>query len=243
MRLFVAAPERGHRGQDRLFVEEEADQVGDVGVDLLVIGDAGSRRVDQGHSSLTPGPDQPWHPQQRVGIEHLGIEEEIVDATIDDVYLLESLDGPGVDAVVVQDHQVATFDQLHAQLLGQKCMFEVRSVVDARRQHHDGRVAGRRRNGGQQAGQPPDIGIDRFDAVVAEQLGKDVLGHHPVLEQVGHSRWHPQVVLEYVDGAVDIADQITATDMGPDPAGWIDAHALPSELGIRRPTRKGPRQN
>ena len=142
---------------------------------------------------------EPGHPEHRVGPEDLGVEEEVVDPAVDDVDPLEPVDGPGVDAVVVQDDQVAALDQLDAQLLGQEGVLEVGRVVDARGQDHDGRVAGGRGHRGQHAGQAADVGVDGLDAVVAEHLGEDVLGHHPVLQQVGHARGHPQVVLQHVD--------------------------------------------
>ena len=173
----------------------------------------------------------PGTPSMRVGLEDLGVEEEVVDAAVDDVHPLEAVDGPGVDAVVVQDHQVAPLDQLHAQLLGQEGVLEVGGVVDARGQHHDGRVAGGRGHRGQHAGQAADVGVDRLDAVVAEHLGEDVLGDHPVLQQVGHPRRHPQVVLQHVHGAVGVADQVAPADVGPDAPGRVDAHALPAEVG------------
>ena len=170
----------------------------------------------------------PGTPSMRVGPEHLGIEEQVVDPPVDDVDPLEAVDGAGVDAVVVQHHEVAALDQLHPQLLGQEGVLEVGRVVDARGQHHDGRVAGRRGHRGQQVGQPADVGVDRLDAVVAEQLGEDVLGHHPVLQQVGHPRRDPQVVLEHVDRPVGVADEVAAADVGPDAPRGVDARRTPA---------------
>jgi hypothetical protein len=162
--------------------------------------------------------------------DRLRIEEQVVDTSVDDIDPLEALDGPGIDAVVVEYDQVAPLDQLDPQLLGQKGVLEIGGVEDPRGQHHDGRVARRRGDRRQQGGQPPDVGVDRFDAVVQEQLGKDVLGHHPVLEQVGHPRWDPQVVLEHVYRSIGVANEVAATDVGPDAARRIDADALAAEV-------------
>ncbi len=173
----------------------------------------------------------PGTPEERLGHEDLGIEVEVVDPPVDHVHPLQAVDGAGVDAVVVQHHQVAALDQLHPQLLGQEGVLEVGRVVDARCQHHDGRVTRGGGHGGQHVGQPADVGVDRLDAVVPEHLGEDVLGHHPVLQEVGHARRHPQIVLQHVDGPIGVADEVAPADVGPDPTGRVHPHALPSEVG------------
>ena len=97
---------------------------------------------------------------------------------------------------------------------------------------------------GQRAGQAADVGVDGLDAVVTEQLGEDVLGDHPVLEQVRDARRDPQVVLQHVPEApVVVADEVAAADVGPDAARWVDAHALAAgSWAIPRPGRPGPRR-
>jgi hypothetical protein len=112
-RVLVAAPEGGHRGQNGLLAEEVADDLWDVGVHLLVVGDTRSGRIDQGHMARTPRSHQPGHTEHRVGMEDLGIEVEVIDAAVDDIDPLEAVDGAGVHAVVIEHDQIVPLDQLY----------------------------------------------------------------------------------------------------------------------------------
>ena len=87
-----------------------------------------------------PRPHQTGHAEHRVGIEGLGIEEQVVDASVDHVDALESLHRLHVDAFVVADDQVGALHQFGAHLLGEERMLEVRRVEDARREHDEVRV-------------------------------------------------------------------------------------------------------
>ena len=82
-------------------------------------------------------------------------------------------------------------------------------------------VGGERR---QQAEELVGVVVDRLDALVGEQVGEGPLRHQAVLEQVADPRRHPQVVLEHVDGAVVVADQVAAADVGPHAVAGADAH-------------------
>ncbi len=64
------SPQRsvGHRGQDGLLAEVEADEIGYVGVDLLVVGDPGARRVDERNPPGSPRPHEPGDPEERVRV-------------------------------------------------------------------------------------------------------------------------------------------------------------------------------
>jgi hypothetical protein len=66
--------------------------------------------------------------------------------------------------------------------------------------------------------------------VILEQLGKDSLGDLPVLDHVGDAGWHAQVVLEHVDDAVTVANEITAADVGPDSVRGRDTAAGLQEI-------------
>ena len=59
---------------------------------------------------------QSRHPDQGVSPEHLGVEEQLVDPTVDDVHALEAPHGAHVDGVVVEHDQVAALDQLDARV-------------------------------------------------------------------------------------------------------------------------------
>ena len=67
----------------------------------------------------------------------------------------ETVDGAHVDAVVVDDDEIAALDQLDAHLLGQEGVLEVGRVVDTGGEHHHRRIvrlAASQR--GEQFGQP-----------------------------------------------------------------------------------------
>lgn len=81
---------------------------------------------------------QARHPERAVGTEHLGIDEQIVDAAIDHVHTLEPVDRAHVHALVVADNEVDALDQRRADALREERVLEVRAVVDARREHRDG---------------------------------------------------------------------------------------------------------
>ena len=71
------------------------------------------------------------------------------------------------------DEQVLALDELDAHLLGEERVLEVGRVVDARRQHHDGRLA--RAPAGatlsQRLEQQVRVVLDRRDAVRANSSG------------------------------------------------------------------------
>ena len=102
-------------------------------------------------------------------------------------------------------------------------MLEVGGVVDAGREHDDGRVVRARRQRPQRAEQLLAVVIDRADAVAREEAGEDPLHHLPVGEHVGHAARHAQVVLEHGEAAVLDADQVGAGHGHVDVAA--DAHA------------------
>ena len=178
-----------------------------------------------------PRPHQTGNAEHRVGEEHLGIHEEIVDASIDHVDAFESLDRLHVDAVVVADDEVLTLDELGAHPLREERVLEVRRVVDARCQHGDARV--RTVIGGERHQEPIQlvgVRVDGPDAVPLEQLGKRPLRDRTVLQDVAHARRHPQVVLEHVQLAVAGAHEIRAGDVRPDTELRMDASTLGPEV-------------
>ena len=87
------------------------------------------------HARISPGT-----PERRVGTEHLGIEEQVVDPPVDHVHTFEPDDRAHVHALVVADHEVGALDQLGAHPLGEERVLEVGRVEDARREHDDLRL-------------------------------------------------------------------------------------------------------
>ena len=116
-------------------------------------------------------------------------------------------------------------------------MFEVRTVVHARRQHHHARLVdpgGRHR--AQRLEQQIRVVRHRRHAVQREQLGEQPHRHLAVLEHVAHAAGHAQVVFEHVVGAAAIgvggAHDVDAGDVRVHAAGHVDAHHLGPELRV-----------
>ncbi len=129
--------------EQRLLAEVVADHLGHVGVDRLVVGDAGADRVGQRNRARAVGADQARDAEQRVRPELERVDEVVVEAAVDRVDARESLGGAHVDDVVAHD-EVAGLDQLDAHLAGQERVLEVGAVRRPRRPDDDGRVAPRR---------------------------------------------------------------------------------------------------
>ena len=135
--LRLAAAPRRHVGQDGVLVQVVLDHVGHVGIDELVVGHAGARRVRQRHVARGPGAHQARHAERGILAEHLRVEEVVVDAPVDHVHARPAAHRLHVDAVVTIYREVAALDQLAAHLPREVGVLEVRRVVDAGREHHD----------------------------------------------------------------------------------------------------------
>ena len=137
---------------------------------------------------------------------------------------------------VVEHEQVAALDELDAHLLGQERVLEVGRVVDAGRQHHDGRPAARA--GDAAARREPDevvehaarVEVDRAHAERSEPVGERARHDLPVREHVGDAARRAQVVLEHHPAAVVAADQVAADDVQVLVVGHVDADDLAAEV-------------
>ena len=188
--------------QDRLLVEVVAHQVGEVGVDQLVVGDAVADGVGDRHVAGAGGVEQARAAEQRVAAEVHRVEELVVDAAVDHVHRLEALRRTHHHAAAAA-LEVAALDQLDPHRAGEQRVLEVGAVEDARGQHDDVGVGDTGGCGGAQRGeQLLGVAGDRSDAVLGEGLGqrrrdRAAVGHH-----VGDTRGHPHVVLEHAELAV-----------------------------------------
>ncbi len=117
--LLLAATPGRHVLQDRLLAEIELHDRRHVAVDRLVVGDAGADRVGERDVAGLIGRHQPRHAERRIRPEGERIEEIVVDAAIDHVDALGPLRRAHEDDVVLHE-QVAAFDQLDAELVGQE---------------------------------------------------------------------------------------------------------------------------
>ncbi len=128
-----------HVRQDRLLGEVVADEVGHVGVDELVVGDAVADRVGDRHVAEPRGEQQAGRAEHRVGAELQRIEELVVDAAVDHVDAGRTGGGAHPHPAAGAE-QVAALDQLDAHQAGEQRVLEVGRVVDAGGEHDDRRV-------------------------------------------------------------------------------------------------------
>ena len=213
----------GHVLEDRLLAEVEADHVRHIGVGRLVVGHAGAERVGERHVAGAVHRQEARHAEEGIRAERQRVEEGVVHAAVDHVDALPAAGGAHVDVAVLHE-EVGAFDQFHAHLLGEEGVLEVRAVVLARREHHDGRLAhfvGRR--GAQGVEQQAGIVLDGQHGLRREQLRKQPHHHLAVLEHVRHAGGGAQVVLEHEVAAVLVADQVDAGDLRVDLVGQVEA--------------------
>ena len=212
-------------GEQRLLAQVVADHVGHVGVDALVVGDAGAGRVGDGDVAEPVGVEEAGGAELRIGAEGQGVDEVVVDAAVDHVHLLQARGRAHVDEAVV-DHEVAALHQLHAHLLGEEHVLVEGGVVDAGSEQDDAGVrdAGRRELG-QRLAQQPAVVLDPAHPVTAEEVAQAGLQRAPVGQHVGDARRHPQVVLQHHEAVVGAYD-IGAAERHVDAVGHLEAPHL-----------------
>ena len=211
---------RGDRRAEGLDVRQQwvlaqvvADDVGDVGIDPLVVGHPGADRIGQRDVPRAVGADQARDAELAVGSERQGVEEVVVHPAVDHVHPLQAAGRPHEDLAAVE-HQVAPLDQLDPHLAGEEAVLVVRRVVHPGREHDDGRIVAARR--GDLPEHRPEVRrviLDRPHVVLLEQEREDVLHHLPILEHVAHPRGGAAVVLENEELAVGVADQVDPRDV------------------------------
>ncbi len=225
-RLGVTDPPGVDVAEQRLLVEVVADDVGHVGVDELVVGDAVADRVGQRHVAGPRGVDDAGAAQHGVGPEVHRVEELVVDAAVDHVHRRHALGGPHHHPAAAA-LEVAPLDELDAHRAREQRVLEVGTVVDARRQHHHRRVDDTGGGGGAQRGQQVlRVARDRPDPVGAHGLGqrggdRPAVGHH-----VGDPRRHAGVVLEHPELTGVVTDQVDAGDVHAHAVGGADRRGL-----------------
>ena len=177
-------------------LEVVVDDVGDVGVEGLVVCDAGAEGVGQGDVACAVGVEETGDAEDGVGAEGHRVDEVVVDAAVDDIDAAQATGGAHVDDIVVGD-QVAAFHQFDAHLACEVGVLEVGGVEDARREQNDvGLWAALGRERSQRAQQQLGVLLDGADVVAAEELGKDALHHAPIGEHVADAGGDAQVVFQ-----------------------------------------------
>ena len=112
-------------------------------------------------------------------------------------------------------------------------MLEIRAVVRACGQQHDGGIGNPgRRHAAQIIEQYIRVAVDRRDPMLREQLRKQAHHHLAVFEHVRDAGGHAQVVLEHAEFARLVAHDVDAGDMGIDAAGNIHPLHLRAVLRV-----------
>ena len=217
--------------EDRLLTQVEADHLGDVVVDRLVVGHSGAERVGEPH---VPGPvraHQAGHAEQRVRPELERVDEVVVDPAVDRVHAREAAGRAHVTDGVAHD-EVGRLHELHAHLPGEEGVLEVGAVRGPGRpyDHHRVLTAARGR-GPQRLEQEGRVVAHGAHVVLGEQLGEQAAHRDAVLEDVGDSGRRAHVVLEHLPAAVGVADEVAAGDVAPHAARWANAVSLAGEVG------------
>ena len=192
------------RAQQRLLAAVEADQVLDVGVHELVVGDAGAERVD--HTERAGAQRRREQPAGGA------VEARVVGPAVDDV------DGlAGVEQPVAAERELAVRDHGHAEVAGEHAVLPPGAVERPVGEHDDVRVGARGLGRGgeerlaQQRGRVGDRAHLERGAEGQGRLDLLARGH-----RVGDAAGGPGVVLEHEQAAVAPADDVEPGD--PDPA-------------------------
>ena len=186
-------------------------------------------RIGEGDVAGVIGAHQPRHAQHRIRVEHLGIEEIVVDAAVEHIDLLRALGRAHVELVVL-DEEIAALDEFDAELVGQEGMLVIGRVEPAGRQQRDGRLlAAGGRDRTQRGEQRIGIIFDRRDAVLGEKIRHQPHHDFAILQHVGDAGGRADIVFENIEIVFAGAHDIDAGDHGrkyraapgarPSPAG------------------------
>ncbi len=199
---------------------------GNIGVEGLVVGEAGAESIGDGDVAGAIGVEQAGAAEDGIAAEDERIAEVVVDTAVDDIDALEAVGGAHVDDVVVGD-EVAAFDEINAHLAGEVGVLEIRGVEDAGREQNDVRLGtafGRKR--AQRGKQQLRIMLDGAHSVAVEELREGALHDAAVGEHVAHAGGDAKVVFEDDEFAGVEAKQIGADDGDVDVAGNLEAAHL-----------------
>ncbi len=218
-------------GQQRLLAQVIPDQVGHVGVEQLVVGDAVADGIGDRDVASPGGVHDAGTADHRAGHELQRIKEIVVDAPVDHVHRPVALRRVHEDPVARGD-QVAALDQFHPHQPGQQGVLEVRGVVHPGGQDDDHRIPRLRRGSSAQCRQQPRrVIIDRVDVLLGEQRREGPGHRQPVLHHVTDPGRDADVVLKHAELALLVPDQVDARDVHPDAVRRRQAGDLAVEPG------------
>ena len=182
--------------QEWFFRKVIADEVGDIGINELVIGDPVPDSVSYCDVAQPCRQHEARGAEQRINAELKRIKELIIDSSIDDIDSCGSSSRPHPHPTT-RTEEVTTLDELHAHQASEKGVFEVGRVIHARGENHDGGVLNSIGcSCTQRLQQLEGVVPDWPHAHAHEQLGKGLRHHTPVGDDIAHTAWNPDVVLQ-----------------------------------------------
>ena len=135
----LPAPPGGDIGQNQLFAEQAARQVGHETEQRRGFGHAGAERVGDRHIALADRLDQARHAEPRAAFQLQRIGEIGIDAPPDHVGALEAGDGADMGLPVARD-EIGALDQQEAEIAGEIGLFVIGLAIGAGRVQADARI-------------------------------------------------------------------------------------------------------
>ncbi len=152
--------------EDDFLAQIVFDDARDVGVNDLVVGDAGAGGVGEGDVAGLVGFHQARDAEEGIGPETFGVQEIVVEAAVDDVHALEAL-VVRMRTTLSLTTRSRPFDEFDPHLLREVGMLEVGRVENAGRQQNDAR-------GGDVVGREVLEHVAQFERVIGD--GPDFRG-------------------------------------------------------------------
>ena len=229
--------------QDGFLAQVELDHLGHIGVNRLVVGNAGADGVANVDMAGAVNVEQTGTAQRGGGSECQRVEEVIVHTPVNHIDAARPLRGAHVDEAVTHK-QVLAFHQFHAHLLRQEGVLEISAVVHPRGEHHHrGFGRGRGAASAQSFQQQIRIVGHRGHGILAEQFGEQAHHHLAVFQHVADAAGHAQVVFQHKVLALALgigsAHDVNAADVRVNVAGHVDAHHFGTELGVLQDLVRG----
>ena len=199
--------------QKWFFRKVVADEVGDIGIDKLVIGDPVADSVSDCDVAQPGSQHQARGAEQGINAELKRIKELIIDSSIDDIDSCGTSGRPHPHPTT-RTEEVTTLDQFNAHQASEQGVFKVSRVIHARGENHDrGVLDAIGRGSTQRLQQLERVVPDWPHAHAHEQLGKGLRHHTPVGDHIAHTARNPDVVLQDPPHSGFIANQINARDL------------------------------